>query len=130
MVGRSLGRPFRKEAVGNGGHILERRVGFDDEPVAEIRRHTARVLGRIAHDMPHIGQHTDLGTGIEGVDDQIGTFGLGIGQAEHRGTLGGRDLHRHVVIGEVGAVIIGLRHLGLMRKPTGAGVLVEHRGPR
>jgi hypothetical protein len=102
----------------------ERRIEAHDEPVAEILRHATAVARGVTDDRTVV-DHPDLRTTVEGVDHHTRLLRVGEGEAHHRGTVGRRDLHADVMVGEVSLIVIGFGHFGLVRKPAGARLLVE-----
>ena len=116
---------FGTLSVGKGRGVFEVAVEFDDEPVAEVVRHTAAVAGRVAGHPAFFGFDLHTGAFVEGIDHHIGVVAFGEGEAEDRGTVRRRDFGNHVVFGQINAVIIGFGGLGLMTEPARAAFLVE-----
>lgn len=113
---------FALPGVGAG----ERLVELDDEVVAEVlRQRTAAVQGAVADHAALARDDLDVGALVEGVHHDVAGIGLREGEAELGGALGRRDLGGNVGVGQVDAVVIGLRCFRLVREPAGAGVLVE-----
>ena len=102
----------------------ERRIEAHDEVIAEIIRNAAAVARGVTHDRAGV-EHADLRTAVEGVDHNARLVAFGKGEAHHRGTFGRGDLGADVVVGQIDPVIVGLRHLGLVRIPARAGLFVQ-----
>ena len=125
MVVGSLGDAAADYALVYGGGIGKVLVKGDDKVVAEALGHTAVVEGGIAHYLALLGQYLHVRAVVVGVDHHEGRVGLGECEAEAGGTLGGCNLCHHIVVGQIGAIVVGQCLLGLVGEPAGALLLVE-----
>ena len=64
-------------------------IELNDEIVAEVVGHSATVACGIANDLALFGDDSDIRTLVEGIYHDIGTVGLGEGEAHECGTLRG-----------------------------------------
>ncbi len=111
--------------VADGGHALERSVRDDDEPVAEIIRDSAGIFRRVADNHVLLRNHLRPRAVVERIHDKVGPFALRIGQAEGGGAFRGGELRKNIVVGEIDAVIVWFRGLGLVGEPACALILVK-----
>ena len=125
MILRLLGRVLLQLAVGESGHILERLVELNDEIVLEIAGHSAAVARGVARNAVVGGVDLDMRAAVESVDHHIRIFRLGEREAEQRRAVGGRQLHHHVVLGQIYFIVVCFGLLALVREPARALVLVE-----
>ena len=114
--------------VGRGGvrqfNGIERLVEADDEPVAEVVGHAAAVARGVTRH-GSVVDHLHARAAVEGVDHHPALAALGEREAHHGGALRGRHLGHDVVVGQIDRIVIGFRHLGLVREPALARLLVE-----
>ena len=125
MVVGSLGDAAADYALVYGGGIGEVLVKGDDKVVAEALGHTAVVAGGIAHYLALLGQYLHVRAVVVGVDHHEGRVCLRECEAEAGGTLGGCNLCHHVVVGEIGTIVVGRSLLGLVGEPAGALLFVK-----
>ena len=126
MVARRAERGRVYRAVGDSGSVSEGFVEDQHEVVFKVIGHTTTIACGIANN--HILRRNDLRMRpfIKSVKDYIGLIGLRKSETHGHGTLSGRKLGGHVVVGKIHFIIVRTRHLRLMREPRSALLLVEH----
>ena len=103
--------------------VGKRTVELQDEVVLEAFGYTAAVACRVAHHLVLAWDDLDVGTAVEGIDDDE-VLAFGTGEAEDGGTARRGYLRRDVVVGEIYLIIMWLAHLGLVAEPAGSFVLI------
>ena len=126
MVAGHLGLAAMQHTVVYRVIDLERLVKLDDKIILEALGYTTAVARRVAVDGAVVGCDGDCRPLVKGVDYDVGLLGLGVGETQHGGALGGRHLGGHVIVGKIHLIVIWCRRLGLVREPAGALVLVPH----
>ena len=111
----------------NYAECLERGVGHDHEPVAEILGNSAVVVRGIAYHHILLRNHLHVRTVLVSVNDEVGGILFRIGEPECGSPLGRSNLCDHVVLGEIYPVVVRGGNLGLVGEPAGALFLVENR---
>ena len=110
--------------------IGERRIGLDDEPVAEIRRDSAMIAGRIADNPVALRDNPHVRALVISIDHQEGGVLRGISQTE-RGRAGSRSqLSKHIMVSQIDLIVIRCRRFCLVREPTRTLPFVENGSRR
>ncbi len=102
-------------------HHAVQRKGFIEEHhevVFEVFRNTAAVACGVADNGILPGDNFHCGALVEGIHQHDGAVCLREGKAENGSPFGGRDLGGDVIVGQIGTVVVGLRHLSLMGIPA------------
>ncbi len=100
-------------------------VELEHEVVVEVVRHPAAVVADVAGDAATLRVDRHHRAFVVGVEDDVRVVAFGEREAELRGAAGRHDLGRHVMVGEVDLVFVGLAHLGHVAEPRGALFLLD-----
>ena len=114
-------------AVGSGSLISERFVKDYNKVVLKVFGYSAVVLGGVTYNLVFFGNYLYVRAVVESIDHYIRFLVLGESKAEQCRTAGGRQFRHHIMVCQVHLVIVRFHHFRLVRKPTGAFVLVKHR---
>ena len=117
---------FMQDAVLHNAKRGEWLVKLHNEKVLEVLGHTTTIAARPAIYEAFLRINAYNRSLVKGIDDNIGLVGLGEGETQDGGTLGGCHLGGHIIVGKINLIIVRCSHLGLVREPAGTSILVKH----
>ena len=120
-------RAFFQRIIGESGFVSERFIELDNEIVLEVLRNTTAILGRVADDLVFFRDDFDIRSIIQCIDNNVGMVVFRESETEQCCTVGRRQFGYHIMVSQIGFIIIRFSHLALMREPAGTFILIELR---
>ena len=127
MTGSLFFRTFFQRVVGKRRFVGKRFIEFDNKVVLEVLGNTAAILGRVTDNFVFFRNDFDIRTVIQRVYHYVRMVVFREGETEQSGTVGRSQLRYHIVIGQIGFIIIRFHHFTLMGEPAGTFILVKFR---
>ena len=126
MIGLCIFRTLLKlPAIFPGMVNFKILIKFGYKIIMKILWHSAVVVPRVSNNLAFFRNNFHHRTFIKSIQNYIRTIRFRKSKFKMSGSLGWSQLCRHIIIGEVDAIMMWLCDFSLMRKPGGSFIFLE-----